>query len=185
LRGDGGNDVLIGARGNDLLFGEGGNDQLFGRLGNDALLGGAGNDIIKGEAGHDLILGEAGNDKLYGLAGRDILIGGIGKDLLDGGADDDLLIGGTTDFDGNAGALAAISAEWNSAASVTVRKNNLNGSTPGGLNDPFFLDATTVHSDGARDTLISGAGFDWFLRSTADNDLAVDRVAAKDQLVNL
>jgi len=32
----------------------------------------------------------------------------------------------------------------------------------GGLNAPYYLNSSTVHDDGATDTLTGGPGMDWF-----------------------
>jgi Ca2+-binding RTX toxin-like protein len=115
IRGDGGNDLLIGGNeGNlldggigadiliggdkdDTLLGSNGNDNLNGGLGKDSLDGGAGADTLLGGAEEDILLGDAGNDSLDGGDGKDILEGGIGADTLLGGAEEDELFGG----DGN------------------------------------------------------------------------------------
>lgn len=108
----------------------------------------------------DILVGNALANILQGGAGRDILIGGIGGDSLDGGAEDDLLIGGTTDHDGNAVALHSLLAEWNSSHDYGTRLAKLRSG--GGLNGPLRLDQTTVHDDAIPDTLLGGAGTDWF-----------------------
>jgi Ca2+-binding RTX toxin-like protein len=184
LHGNNGNDHLFGGPDGNILFGENGNDQLLGRGGRDFLLGGTGNDVLDGGADADVLLGGDGNDKLFGQAGRDILIGGLGRDLLDGGRNDDILIGGTTDHDNILIALLKIHFEWvEDSAPAADRIDKLNGTTPGGANDPFLLTpGGTVHEDGAVDRLISGIGFDWFFVSLGDGDLALDRNLAKDRL---
>jgi hypothetical protein len=103
-----------------------------------------------------------------GGLGRDILIGGAGKAELDAGAGDTILIGGTTDYDNNAAALAAILAEWSSSDDYATRIARLMGTMSGGLNGSYLLNASTVHDNGQADTLVGGAGLDWFLAGMAD-----------------
>jgi uncharacterized repeat protein (TIGR01451 family) len=93
LFGEGGNDVLHGARGDDGLDGGSGNDKLFGFHGNDVLCGGSGNDFLFGQNGDDLAGGEDGRDQIFGDNGNDRLVGGNGNDLLFGGAGNDELFG--------------------------------------------------------------------------------------------
>jgi hypothetical protein len=38
----------------------------------------------------------------------------------------------------------------------------------GGLNGPYFLNASTVQDDQALDVLFGGEGLDWFLVGSAD-----------------
>lgn len=64
----------------DIIRGNDGNDGLVGLAGNDKLIGGAGNDTL---------FGSRGEDGLFGGAGADRLRGGVGKDSLDGGGGSD------------------------------------------------------------------------------------------------
>jgi len=173
FHGNAGNDTLFSGLGDCLLMGGEGNDRLFSRNGNDTLFGEGGNDSLDGGPGKDLLLGGDGSDTLAGGTGRDVLIGGLGRDRLSGGIDDDLLVGGTTDFDANLPALTAISREWGRAdADYATRIAHLRGTTPSGLNDPFFLTAGafgTVHDDASSDTLSGDAGRDWFFARSLVN----------------
>jgi hypothetical protein len=73
LRGDSGDDLLIGGAENDLLEGDDGNDRISGRGGDDDLRGAAGTDAIFGGGGGDLLIGGPGEDELHGGPGRDAL----------------------------------------------------------------------------------------------------------------
>lgn len=53
IRGQDGDDQLVGSDKADLLYGEGGNDRILGNGGNDILYGGTGNDYLAGGAGDD------------------------------------------------------------------------------------------------------------------------------------
>ena len=55
-----------------------GNDKLKGNDGDDLLVGGAGRDDLDGGDGNDVLSAGDGDDKLRGDKGRDILIGGAG-----------------------------------------------------------------------------------------------------------
>jgi Ca2+-binding RTX toxin-like protein len=116
-----------------------------------------------------VVVGGDGNDILTGGSGRNILIGGLGSDLIYGGAGEDILVDGETTHDGNAVALLAMLAEWNSAHSFIDRVRNLiNGSgSVQGLNETpegsFFL--VPAGNDLALDLLLGGSGTDWFVRN--------------------
>jgi ELWxxDGT repeat protein len=154
-----------------LFYGGDGNDQTTIAASGVATLqdGGAGNDVLQGGDSGNILIGGPGDDTLMGGLGRDILIGGTGADRLQGLEGDDLLIGGTTDFDANETALKAILAEWSRTdADYLTRVHHLDGSLAGGLNGPYFLNATTVHDDGAADRLFGTNGQDWFLVGSND-----------------
>ena len=117
-----------------------------------------------------LLLGSFGNDHIEGGGGRTIIIGGLGSDQLQAGSGGDILLPGTTDFDRNVTALDAVLAEWSRTdESYAQRVANLsntvvNGVAPNGLgqNGSYFLNASTVHDDGAGNLLDGGPGLDWF-----------------------
>jgi hypothetical protein len=75
-RGGSGNDVLIAltAVERDLV--------LRGEAGNDQLLGAAGDDLLEGGTGADTLSGRAGKDRMDGGTGPDIFLGGPGADTL-------------------------------------------------------------------------------------------------------
>jgi Ca2+-binding RTX toxin-like protein len=114
IRGDAGDDELVGGSGADNISGGAGEDYILGNAGNDTLVGGDGNDQISGDDGDDRIFGGAhqdslvgghGNDQISGESGNDTILGGSGNDTINGGDDDDL-ISGQTDIDninGNGG----------------------------------------------------------------------------------
>lgn len=135
------------------------------------IFGGAGDDTIdaRGSSANNVLVGASGNDVLYGGSGRNLLIGGGGSDRLYAGGDGDILIGGTTDYDANLAALNAIMAEWGRTdLSYDQRIAHLDGSTPGGLNLAYFLNAATVHDDGGSDELVGARGLDWYFAGADD-----------------
>lgn len=89
--------MIKGNSGDDRLIGDNGNDTLRGGAGNDLMLGIRGNDLIEGNSGFDHLLGGAGNDTLRGGIGRDRLNGGAGNDVLTGGASIDRFIFNTNE----------------------------------------------------------------------------------------
>lgn len=112
LNGGDGDDSLVGNDGNDLLNGDGGNDILLGKAGNDTVNGGDGHDGLSGFTGDDELNGERGFDRAYGGQGNDTLTGGNAVDTLIGGdGDDDIrgndgtdtLVGGTGNDDASPG----------------------------------------------------------------------------------
>jgi Ca2+-binding RTX toxin-like protein len=114
IRGEAGNDLLVGGQGTDQisggvgtddLYGSGGNDALSGEADRDTLQGGDGADRLYGDAGDDVLQGEADGDSLYGGEGWDTLYGNAGGDYLTGEGGVDKLYGGegtdTLKGDGN------------------------------------------------------------------------------------
>jgi hypothetical protein len=135
--------------------------------------GGPGDNRI--EVGNDvglpaLLLGSFGKDHIEGGGGRTIIIGGLGSDHLRAGSGDAILIAGTTVYDRNFPALDAILDEWaRKDESHVQRVANLSDATvkgvaPNGLglNEGDFLNASTVHNDGAGNVLVGGPRRDWF-----------------------
>ena len=108
LRGNGGNDSIIGSAmndvinggdGDDTLLGKAGDDTLNGEDGNDGLSGFTGDDVIDGGRGFDRGFGGEGNDSLTGGNAADTLIGGNGDDTIAGNDGTDTLVGGTGNDD--------------------------------------------------------------------------------------
>ena len=132
---------------------------------------GNGNDIVNvsGSSANNVLVGGGGSDRLIGGLGRDILIGGAGLSTLQAGSGGDILVGGTTAYDGNAAALAALLAEWGRTdIDYATRIGQLNGSLSGGLNGPYFLNPSTVLSNGLVNKLYGGAELDWFFAGIKD-----------------
>jgi Tol biopolymer transport system component len=94
--GHGGRDLVLGGPGPDRLTlgpelgtlrGQGGNDLLIGSRGGDTLQGGRGNDILRGGPNPHF-----NNDFLFGGPGNDLLIGGPGPDQASGGPGRDRIV---------------------------------------------------------------------------------------------
>jgi hypothetical protein len=112
LRGNGGDDSIIGSSMTDIILGGDGNDTLLGKEGNDTLRGEDGNDGLSGFDGDDVLdagrgfdrgFGGLGNDTLTGGAARDTLVGGDGDDNISGNDGNDTLVGGTGNNDASMG----------------------------------------------------------------------------------
>jgi Ca2+-binding RTX toxin-like protein len=140
---------------------------------------------VTGSQGNDLIVGDANANVLVGGTGRNVLIGGGGADTLDASRSggDNLLIGGTTNWDTNLAALQAVMAEWDRTdLGFADRRSDLLSGTNGQGKKPLnvvtvngqqqlilLTPATnpksnngTVHADASPDTLVGGAGQNWF-----------------------
>jgi hypothetical protein len=102
-----------------------------------------------------------GNNFFQGGRGRDVFISHGGNSSLLAGSGEAILIGGTTVFGTNVVALTGILAEWSRTdLGYSVRVTHLLIPSSGGLNGPFALNTTTVHSNGSRDVLQTGGGLD-------------------------
>jgi Ca2+-binding RTX toxin-like protein len=148
--------------------------QLSDAVAFEMVVGSSAADSLTGNAANNLLFGGAGNDTLLGLAGRDMLFGGSGIDTVNGGDDDDVIVGGLVSYYNestkvlNRSAAQAVMAEWaRTDLDYTNRISNLrNGS---GLNGSSKLDSTALTNDSnAVDTLLGGAGEDWFWKYTGD-----------------
>ena len=117
----------------------------------------------------------AGNDTLNGNIGRDLLFGGSGADLIRGSNGEDILIGGLTNYTQEASgiidrtAIDAIMLEWRRTDSTYAQRiDRLNGTTQGGLNGAYVLNAATLIDDEDVDDLWGDAGLDWFWAGLGD-----------------
>ena len=126
LRGNGGNDTILGSNSADLIYGdsdggEGGADSIVAGNGDDVVYadgseGGA--DTVSGGIGDDQIFGdpiqgaEGSNDVIDGGDDNDLIDTGFGNDIVTGGSGNDVLIGGnnTDSLTGGAGEDLIIAA---------------------------------------------------------------------------
>jgi hypothetical protein len=127
------------------------------------IFGGAGNDYLQAGGGHTILVGGAGIDQLVGGPGTDILIGGAGADQLQARGGSDIVIAGTTAYDSNLMALCSIMDAWQGTTSATFAANM---ATVQNASFAYHLDTTTVHDDGAGNTLDGGAGPNWIFANT-------------------
>ena len=80
--GGAGEDWVVGGKDNDLLFGGGGSDLVYGNIGADTCDGNDGNDIVRGGQDNDQVFGGAGDDYVSGDKGSDTMTGGAGADIF-------------------------------------------------------------------------------------------------------
>lgn len=97
IRGNSGNNILIGTASADTVVGNAGNDVLEGGAGSDKLFGDSQN-LLQAVGGADFLNGGEGNDTLAGGAGEDTLVGGRGTDLLYGGNGSDTFLFSRSDM---------------------------------------------------------------------------------------
>jgi Ca2+-binding RTX toxin-like protein len=151
-------------------------------------LGQGNNNVFDYGWGNFIAVGGSGSDKIQGGNGYNLLIGGDGADtLIAGGSKGTILIGGRTDFDSdpaanslpNVAALDAIMAEWSSGDTYQDRVHKIDGQTPGGANDPFFLNGLTVHADKRHNVLNAAPGFGGMNFFLADTDGRQDTILSK------
>ena len=159
------------------IAGVSGVENIIGGDANDFLVGNAGDNVISGGNGEDIIFGWSGVDSLNGNGGRDFLIGGTGGDTIHGNATEDILVSGTLTYASEAPsstidrtAIDAIMSEWRRTdLSFSARLAHLNGTTSGGLNGSYVLNATTALDDDVTDFLHGDAGQDWLLAGVKDS----------------
>lgn len=124
------------------------------------IYGGGGNDVITIGSKvmlPTLLVGGSGNDTITGGGGRNVIVGGSGADHLYGGSASDLIIAGTPNFANLSTALDAIMAEWNTNSSSILRMAYLTG-TAGGLNQGYYLNASTIAQNTTGVDTIDGFG---------------------------
>lgn len=144
---------------------------------------------LNGTSGVDTLNGGAGNDTLNGLAGNDVLNGNAGNDILDGGAGIDTMEGGTGDDTYIVDSTSDIVTEHanegtdtvESSATYTLRPYvenlTLTGTAAisgyGNTRDNLLIGNganNSLHGSTGADTMIGGAGHDWY---EVDNALDV------------
>jgi Ca2+-binding RTX toxin-like protein len=113
MMGDADNDTINGAAGNDVIFGGHGVNYLRGDEGDDVIVGGRGFDDVNGNMGNDTcvsgggddwVVGGRDNDSLVGGAGQNLVYGNLGADTCEGGDGDDVVRGGQDNDSLNGGA---------------------------------------------------------------------------------
>ncbi len=156
LRGEGGDDVLVGGLGNDSLVGGDGNDSLTGGLGNDILSAGAGNDLLLASGDVSFTLTNAqliglGTDNATGFEFAS-LTGGASDNVIDASA-----FSGPVTIDGAAGNDTLTATAF---ADLLLAGDGNDVLSAGDGND-------TLTGGSGSDQLTAGLGSD-LLRETAD-----------------
>lgn len=131
---------------------------ISGTLRNDRLVGTNGRDVICGFSGCDTILARSGNDVVYGGFGADTIYLGDGDDVAFGAADADTISGqaGRDRIDGGGGGdtvEAGTGANWLSLGSG---------------------DDVVLASNGSRDVITGGSGFDRARVDSRDRTVGVE-----------
>lgn len=152
VKGNGGNDTIIGSEFNDELSGGAGDDSVDGHAGDDHLKGEDGEDSLNGGEGNDTLRGHDGDDSLDGEAGDDSLNGGLNHDsVLGGDGDDSVTTGrGHDSIEGGAG-------------DDNIRSGDGRDSVMGGDDDDTILGQNgrdDVSGGSGNDTLKGGRGPD-------------------------
>ena len=135
---------------------------------------------LSGGGGNDILVGNGYGNQLFGRSGADLLIAG-GWDypllpcLLDGGDGADIVIGGFTAYDYDRASLEAVLAGWVSGPlDPFARAARLRDGAEG----LPALNAETVFSNYAGNTLRGGTDFDFFFLhrdlDTTDADFEVE-----------
>jgi trimeric autotransporter adhesin len=189
---------LRGNLGNDTIIGSDGDDNISGGDGNDSLSGGNGNDFLRGDAGDDYLSDVVGTNRFIAGQGNDTIIGGINNNIDGGDGTDNLTLNysgqsvnvANINFNASGGGVGTgtdttvissiesftfIGSEGNDSinASLTTYANNLSGN---GGND-------TLRSGSGNDTLNGGTGNDSLVGGTGNDLYTVD--AAGDAVVEL
>jgi Ca2+-binding RTX toxin-like protein len=164
VRGQAGNDTLVGGAGADSLWGDGGTDVVSGGAGRDVLAGGAGNDALRGGTGDDILNSDAGADTMLGGAGFDTVYYGTRKVAL------------TIDLDGAKGDDGARGERDTVGADVE-------GIIAGAGADRLTGNGTTNRITGGpgNDVIRGGAGYDLLVGQAGHDSLYGD--AGSDYLV--
>jgi Ca2+-binding RTX toxin-like protein len=136
---------FAGNEGSNLLRGDQGDDLVVGINVRDTLFGGKGNDTVKGVASSNYLDGGEGNDKLSitnstqaNLFGGGVINIGIEKTTLIGGLGDDMLTGPIGDFGGGKNLLRG--DEGNDTITVFATQDTVLG----GTGEDFIVSSTVT-----------------------------------------
>ena len=183
LKGDDGDDVLVGGEQDDVLEGGDGDDRLSGRGGNDTLRGQNDDDLLDGGAGIDTKIGGSGSDTYAWTPGEgeDIIFEAAG----DAGDIDRATIGGSfnlTDGSYEAGLVGAVEADdtitvsqFTDGSQQKVLIETAVGMTAGESLILDNIENIAIAAGGGSDTVSFGD-----LTGTDVNLLAVDLSAADE-----
>ena len=156
VRGDWGNDELIGSESHA--------NEMYGGFGDDYLEGGRATDLLNGGGDDDTIIGARGDDELFGADGDDLIIGDLqtteqvtsnDDDYIEGGAGDDIVIADSGDI--NPSAVPPIDADPALGGNDTV----LGGAGA----DTIFGQGGMDHAEGNEDgdEIFGGDGDDFLV----------------------
>jgi Ca2+-binding RTX toxin-like protein len=174
--------TVRGNGGNDTLLGQGAVDNLFGGLGNDVLKGGGSGDTLDGESGADKMTGGVGYDTYVVDNVGDIVdeTGGNGIDLVKSSANFNLAsakVLGAVENLTLVGATATTGV--GNALSNTITGNGINNALTGGIgNDTLSgnAGADALRGQEGKDRLTGGPGNDRFIFDKAPIAANVDTI---------
>jgi phospholipase C len=144
------------------------------------LFGGSGGGTIQAGGGPSVLVGgRFGATTQLSAGPNSILISGQGPSTVTSNNGSDILIAGTTAYDYNLAALEALLAEWSrNDISYQQKLTDLGGpnTVSGSKNGSYFLNASTVSSNKAHNTLQGGgngsmSALDWFFANAANDSV--------------
>lgn len=179
MLGDAGINSMEGRKGDDIMGGNDADDKMYGNEGTDEMQGNNGNDYMNGGQERDRIFGGLGDDKIEGGDGPDYMLGEGGKDNMKSGQGQNTMLGGADD-DAMTGDVDSDILIGNAGSDIIFGL--------GGNDVLFHSDSYSGSSDGQRDLIYCGDGYDevWVNKLT-DNDAAYDceKIHEKDEPIVL
>jgi len=162
LTGNDGNNILSGGIGNDVLDGGAGDDRLYGGTGADLLDGGSGEDFMNGGANNDTYFVDNYGDTVFefsdaqsgGVGGTDNVFSSVSFEL---GANIENLT-----LTGSDPGSADIDGWGNDESNIIVGNVGNNELYDGSTGWNVMSPADATITGGGKDTLIGGAGNDWY-----------------------
>ena len=165
--GNEGSNYLRGDLGDDSVVGINVRDSLFGGRGNDTLVGVASSSYLSGDLGDDLLF--IANSTQTSAFGTTVITVGVERTTLIGGGGNDTLIGGIGDFGGGKNFFEG------GDGNDTIRVFATSDTALGGAGDDFIVSATVsaISSVGASSSFPGFAG-----RNLLDGGVGNDTIVA-------
>ena len=189
--------TIIGTIGDDDLTGTTGDDAIYGYDPADQANTDGGNDTLSGADGNDSLFGGNGRDHLSGGAGNDILDGGPGGDVMAGGAGDDVYYASWNYYPDQRdvveealnGGIDTIVAATGYVLPANVENLTLAEGVGGGTGnelDNIIIgnsgNNTLSGGSGGLDTLIGGAGDDFYEITSSTTTVVEDAGGGEDRV---
>jgi Ca2+-binding RTX toxin-like protein len=189
--------IIIGTIGDDDLTGTSGDDTIYGYNPNDQANTDGCDDTLNGAGGNDSLFGGNGRDTLTGGAGNDILNGGPGGDTIAGGEGDDIYYASGNYYpdqrdvvvEAPNGGIDTIVAATSYVLPANVENLTLTAFASSGTGnelDNIIIgtggDDFLYEGPGGLDTLIGGAGNDYYEITRSTTAVIEDADSGKDRL---